>query len=83
MGALRETLSILWAILTSRWYWIIITVTSAIVITPFVIILTIISIPAPWNFVGTILLVIAWGVVAGYKDWIIAKAKEEKPKIKG
>ena len=53
----------------------------AIVITPFLLIILILNLPPPLNFLSTILIVIAWGVVAGYKDWIIAKAKEEKQKI--
>jgi len=82
MGSLRENLSILWSILTSRWYWTIIAITSAIVITPFLIVMLILTLPSPWSFLATILLIIGWGLVAGYKDWIIAKAKEEKQKIK-
>jgi len=81
MGSIRETLSVLWSILTSRWYWIIVTMACAIVITPFLLIILILNLPPPLNFLSTILIVIAWGVVAGYKDWIIAKAKEEKQKI--
>jgi len=81
MGSIRETLSTIWTIATSRWYWIIVTMTFAIVVTPFLLILLILSLPPPLNFLSTILVVIAWGVVAGYKDWIIAKAREEKQKI--
>ena len=81
MGSIRETLSVLWSIVTSRWYWMIVAMAGAIVITPFLLIILIINLPSPLNFLSTILIVIAWGVVAGYKDWIIAKAKEEKQKI--
>jgi len=80
MGSLRETLSLLWSILTSRWYWIILTAVSAIIITPFLLILLIINLPPPWNFLSTLLIVVAWGLAAGYKDWIIAKAREERQK---
>jgi len=59
----------------------IVTMASAIVITPFVLLILILNMPAPLNFIATILIVIGWGVVAGYKDWILAKAKEEKQKI--
>jgi hypothetical protein len=81
MGFIRELLSVLWSILTSRWYWIIVTMACAIVMTPFLMIMLIINLPSPLNFISTILIVVAWGVAAGYKDWIIAKAKEEKQKI--
>jgi len=82
MGTIRETLSILRSILTSRWYWIIVISASSIIITPFLIIILIISLPTPFNLLATIGIIIAWGIVGGYKDWIIAKAKEEKQKIK-
>jgi hypothetical protein len=81
MGSIREALSVLWSIVTSRWYWMIVAMAGAIVITPFLLIILIINLPPPLNFLSTILIVIAWGVAAGYKDWIIAKAKEEKQKI--
>jgi len=81
MGSIHELLSIIWAILTSKWYWMIVTMATAIVVTPFVLIILILNFPAPLNFISTLLIVVAWGVAAGYKDWIIAKAKEEKHKI--
>jgi len=82
MGSLRENLAILWSILTSRWYWIIITITGAVIVTPFLIVLFLLSLTAPWNFIALILILAGWSIAAGYKDWILAKVKEEEKKAK-
>jgi len=82
MGSLREGLSLIWSVLTSRWYWIIVTTATAVIITPFLLLILIVNLPTPLNFLSIFAIVIAWGIVAGYKDWIIARAKEEKQKIK-
>jgi len=82
MGSLREGLSLIWSVLTSRWYWIIVTTATAVIITPFLLLILIVNLPTPYNFLSIFAIVIAWGIVAGYKDWIIARAKEEKQKIK-
>jgi len=34
--------------------------------------------PAPFNMVAVICLVLAWGVAAGYKEWVLSKTKEEE-----
>ena len=81
MDSVRETFSILWATLTSQWYWFIVAAAALIVAGPYFMLMLIISTPPPWNAVIVFLLIAGWGIASGYKDWIIYKSKEEK-KIK-
>lgn len=78
MGSLRENLKILREILTSKWYWIIVSIGIAVFLTPYILVLVILYLPSPFNAIMTIGIIIAWGIVAGYKDWIISKKKEER-----
>ena len=75
MGSIRS-------ILTSKWFWIIVILCSLVVVTPFVCLLIILLLPIPLNALATIGIVIAWGIVAGYKDWILSKKGEEERKSK-
>lgn len=72
------TASTIWIILTSKWFWIIVSLTLFGVLTPLIFILSLLYIPFPYNSLVIILLVICWGIVAGYKDWIISKKREEE-----
>jgi hypothetical protein len=81
MHWVRETLSTLWAIMTSRWYWFIVAAAALIITAPYFILMLLISLPPPWNALTFFLIIGGWGVASGYKDWVIFKSKEEK-KIK-
>lgn len=81
MGSVRELLSTAWAIATSNWYWTIVVMASTIMIAPFVLLLLILRLPTPLNLISTLLIVAGGGVAAGYKDWRIAKEREEEQKI--
>ncbi|MEM0058217.1 MAG: hypothetical protein QXG09_05050 [Candidatus Bathyarchaeia archaeon] len=62
----------------NRWIWMIILLTSLIIILPLVIIWFILQLPPSLALVATVLLIILWGVAAGYKDWILYKEQEEE-----
>jgi len=68
-------------ILTERWLWIIILIIFLIIATPLAVLWIILNLPFPFNTIAIILLVILWGVVAGYKEWIIEKRKEEEREL--
>jgi len=68
-------------ILTERWLWIIILVIFLIIATPLAVLWIILNLPFPYNTIATILLVILWGVAAGYKEWVIEKRKEEEKEL--
>jgi hypothetical protein len=80
---LREIEDILDITLFNKWLWIIIVCASAIVVFPFLIILALLNSP-PWlSATVTIMIIAAWGIAGGYKDWLMHKRKQEKAKLIG
>jgi len=65
-------------ILSEKWLWIIALAIILICTVPLVVVWVILNLPSEMRLFVTILIVIGWGVVAGYKDWIINKRKEEE-----
>jgi len=64
-------------LLTEKWFWLIILSLIMILFGSWILLWIFIMLPHP---IGTFLLVIilgAWGIVAGYKDWIIDKRKRK------
>lgn len=68
-------------ILTEEWLWIIILSLIVVLVGPLLIVWFILVLPAELKIFATILIVIAWGVVAGYKDWLKARRQEEESKM--
>ncbi len=66
------------SILSEKWLWIIILALAAISVGPLLIIWVILYLPDELKVVATILIVIGWGVAAGYKDWLKDKRREEE-----
>jgi len=64
--------------LTEKWLWIIIGCLVLILVTPLIVLLVILTLPPILKVTATIILLIGWGIAAGYKDWIISKRKENK-----
>jgi len=65
------------SILSEKWFWILIMVLLAILVLPFVIVWIILLLPPPFNAVATVLIILGWGIAAGYKEWIMSKEKEQ------
>jgi len=63
-------------LLKEKWLWIIICCLILIFILPFFIVMVLLTLPEPLNAIATLSLIILWGVVAGYKDWLIDRKKE-------
>ncbi|MCS7125051.1 MAG: hypothetical protein NZ932_06550 [Candidatus Bathyarchaeota archaeon] len=61
--------------MTSKWYWIIVSIGIAVFLTPYLIVLVILYLPPPINAIAIFGIIVAWGIVAGYKDWIISQRK--------
>lgn len=66
--------------LKERWFWYIVLALTLIIGSPLLIIWVIINLPPIFQLLATIILVVLWGVAAGYKDWVIEKRKEEEKK---
>jgi len=67
-------------ILKERWFWLIVVSAMLIVTLPFLILILILNLPPILSFVTLILVLIAWGIVAGYRDWLRDQRKEEGAK---
>ena len=68
-------------ILSEEWLWIIILSLIAVLVGPLLIVWFILVLPAELKIIATILIVVAWGFAAGYKDWLQARLKEEERKM--
>jgi hypothetical protein len=68
-------------ILKEKWFWLIILLAALIFTVPFIVVYLVLFLPPIWGpMVATIIIVVLWGVVSGYKDWLTAKRKEEEKK---
>jgi len=61
-----------------KWTWIIILSVTLVVVVPLIVVWSILQLAPEVRVVATIFIIVLWGVVSGYKDWIIAKRKEEE-----
>jgi hypothetical protein len=68
-------------ILSEGWFWIIVLSLIAVLLGPLLIVWFILILPGELKILATILIVVGWGVAAGYKDWLKAKRKEEEQKM--
>lgn len=64
--------------LSEKWLWIIIVLIIMVFTLPVVVVWFILTLPTEMKFLSTILIIVGWGVAAGYKDWILAKRREEE-----
>jgi len=65
--------------LLDRWIWIIAASVTLITVVPLVVIWFIVESPPEFRMIATVLIIVVWGVAAGYKDWVIARRKEQEP----
>jgi len=82
MGTIREFLESVWIILTSRWYWIVVGIFLLVAVVPLLCLMLFLVLPPPFNTLALVGVIIAWGIAAGYKDWILSKMREEEQKAR-
>jgi hypothetical protein len=65
----------------TSWFWITVLSVLLIVAVPFLVVCGILFLPPLLALVATVGIIILWGVVAGYKDYVISKRRnsEENP----
>jgi Na+-driven multidrug efflux pump len=67
-----------------RWFWLIVLMVTLIVTVPFIVIFAIAFLAGVvpiWGPASAMVgIIIAWAVASGYKDWVIARRKEEEEK---
>jgi hypothetical protein len=61
-----------------RWFFITVVSVTLVLIVPLVVVWLILQVGPELRFVATVAIIVAWGVVSGYKDWIISKRKEQQ-----
>jgi len=61
---------------TIEWLLLSVILATMIIALPLVVVWGIVKLPSELRIVATICIVVAWGVVSGYKEWIISKRKE-------
>jgi hypothetical protein len=67
-------------IIFQKWLWIIILALTLISVLPFIIIYVILFSPPPYNAIIVFSILACWGVVAGYKEWVLFKKNEQSKK---
>lgn len=65
-------------ILFDKWIWITIFSVLLVIVLPLVIVWGILNLPAELRIIATICIIVLWGVVSGYKDWIVSKERERE-----
>lgn len=63
-------------VLSNKWLWFTILSTVLVLVAPLVVVWFILQVSPELRVVATIAIVVLWGVVSGYKDWILAKRRE-------
>lgn len=66
------------SVVFSKWFFIIVLSVTLVVTVPLVVAWFILELGPELRLVATIAIILLWGVVAGYKDWVTARRKEEK-----
>lgn len=65
-------------VIFDKWVFIIVVSVALVITVPLFIVWFVLQLGPELRLAATILIIVIWGVVSGYKDWIIAKRKEEK-----
>lgn len=66
------------SIIKTKLLWVIILSAIAIIVLPLFVIWFLLVLPDIVRVIATFLIIICWGIAAGYKDWILAKSEEEE-----
>ncbi len=67
-------------VVKEKWFWIIVIAVILVLVLPLAIIFLVLNLPPTVRMMVTIAIIIGWGVVAGYKDWLISKRQAEEKK---
>ncbi len=65
---------------SSKWLWITVFSALLVIVAPLIVVWGILNLPSDVRIVATVLIIILWGVVSGYKDWVISERKREEEK---
>lgn len=66
------------SIIYDKWFWFTILSVIAIIVLPLIVVMFLIQLPGELKLISMIALIVIWGIVSGYKDWVIARRKENE-----
>lgn len=66
------------SVILDKWTWIVILSIVLVLVVPLIVVWTVLQMAPEFRVVATISIIVLWGVISGYKDWVIAKRKEEE-----
>lgn len=64
-------------VMFDKWLWVTIFSVVLVIVGPLIIVWGILNLPTDLRIVATICIIILWGVVSGYKDWVLSKEREK------
>lgn len=65
-------------VILDKWTWIVIFSIVLVLVVPLIVVWTVLQMAPEFRVVATISIIVLWGIISGYKDWVIAKRKEEE-----
>ena len=65
-------------VIFDKWLWITIVSIFLIITVPLIVVWFILWLPMEFRLIATILIIVLWGVVAGYKEWATSRHNEEE-----
>ena len=61
-----------------KWFFITVLSVTLVLALPLIIVWLVVQLSPELRLVATIMIIVTWGVVSGYKDWIISKRREKE-----
>jgi hypothetical protein len=69
------------SVFKENWFWLIVLFATLVITVPLVVIYLVLLLPPIWGpALFMVALIVIWAFVAGYKDWVTARRKEEEEK---
>lgn len=75
-------MSLIIDVLHEKWFWLIVISLVLMFVVPFIVIWVLVFLPYPLNTILLVCILVCWGIVSGYKDWITSQSEKED-KMKG
>jgi len=68
---------------SDKWFWITVVSIILIIALPLIVVWGILSLPGEVRLIATVAVILIWGVVSGYKDWVVSKrGQQARPETK-
>jgi hypothetical protein len=61
-----------------KWFFVTVLAVTLVVAIPLIVIWLVLQLSPELRLVATVAIIVLWGVVSGYKDWLVSKRKEKE-----